>query len=612
MKSGIRNWHLVFCFSFFIFHFSLLSAQSSSDKTVTKDGKKFYLHIVTKGETVYGLSKDYNVAARDIVMENPNAMSGISPGDTLRIPMASTSASSSQDTTQKGPYIYHKVVAKETLYSLAKQYNVSIAVLDSLNPELTTKGLVAGHTIRIPNMQSQPKSQPTVGEHIITKETPPVATPKDTAKEKKAFQSLVSKQHIDTVKKVTPPVIKQPVVVQPPPVQPTIQPSQPTQPFAPVVTNGKMLSRYNVALIMPFTSENADTIRMSRLLDGTEQLPLFTQISVEFYQGAMVALDSLKKQGMLVDLHLYNITSSSDTSITRLDSIFKTPSFASTNLIIGPPSSTHFKQVARYAASHGIAIVSPIVGDNALLKNNPFTSKATPSPTTEVEQMADYITAHYMKCNIVLLHHHDVADEAYYEAFQKRFKADVAVSSETDSVVSVDYSDNLEGLGHKLEGNKNNVIIVPYQGASFIAKLVNKLANSKYADDDSIVLFGMHNWLNIDALDMANLDTLNFHFPSNDYVNYNDSCTKGFIRSYRAQYYTEPSYYACQGFDIGYYYISLLKRYGTAMQDHLGDMKYKGAHTTFDFHKSDATSGYDNKAIYILEYRNYTIVKDTY
>ena len=188
----------------------------------------------------------------------------------------------------------------------------------------------------------------------------------------------------------------------------------------------------------------------------------------------------------------------------------------------------------------------------------------------------------------------------------------MAVSSETDSVVSVDYSDNLEGLGHKLEGNKNNVIIVPYQGASFIAKLVNKLANSKYADDDSIVLFGMHNWLNIDALDMANLDTLNFHFPSNDYVNYNDSCTKGFIRSYRAMYYTEPSYYACQGFDIGYYYISLLKKYGTAMQDHLGDMKYKGAHTTFDFHKSDATSGYDNKAIYILEYRNYTIVKDTY
>jgi len=37
-----------------------LSAQKNSDKTVTKDGKKFYLHIVSKGETIYGISKDYN------------------------------------------------------------------------------------------------------------------------------------------------------------------------------------------------------------------------------------------------------------------------------------------------------------------------------------------------------------------------------------------------------------------------------------------------------------------------------------------------------------------------------------------------------------------------
>jgi len=587
-------------------------AQNSDDKTVTRNGKKYYLHVVKKGETVYGLSKDYSIAAHDIVNENPKAMSGISAGDTLRIPTGGAATTAVQDTTVKGPYIYHKVVAKETLYSLAKQYNVSISTLDSLNPELTTKGLVAGHTIRIPTGQPQAKSQPpvqtqpTVGEHIITKETPPVVTQKDTTQQKKAFQDLVKQQHIDSVKKANPPVVTQPV-------QPTVtQPMQPNQTFTPVVQNGKMLSRYNVALIMPFASENADTMKMTRLLDGSEQLPLLTQISSDLYQGVMIALDSLKKQGIRVDLHLYNITSSSDTSIYRLDSILKSPTFAMSNLIIGPPSSAHFKQVARYAAAHNIAIVTPIVNDNAVIRNNPFTSKPTPSTLTEVEEMADYITAHYMKSNIVLLHHRDVVDEAYYEDFQKRFKADVSVSSETDSVISADYSDNLEILGGKLKDNKNNVIVAPYQGASFVAKFVNKLANSKYFDNDSIVLFGMHNWLNIDALDMANLDTLNFHYPSNEYINYSDSCTKGFIRKFRARYYTEPSYYACQGFDIAFYYIGLLQKYGTAMQDHLGDVKYKGAHTSFDFHKLDDKSGYDNKAIYILEYRNYNIVKDNF
>src|ERR1700722_13754006 len=77
----------------FIFFLSpgLIFSQKNADKTVTKDGKTYHVHIVTKGETVYGISKDYDVAPRDIVMENPKAMEGISAGDTLRIPLATAS-----------------------------------------------------------------------------------------------------------------------------------------------------------------------------------------------------------------------------------------------------------------------------------------------------------------------------------------------------------------------------------------------------------------------------------------------------------------------------------------------------------------------------------------
>jgi len=339
-------------------------------------------------------------------------------------------------------------------------------------------------------------------------------------------------------------------------------------------------------------------------------VPLYTQISSDFYQGTIVALDSLEKKGIKVDLHLYNIASSADTSSPRFDSILNSPAFARTNLIIGPPSTVHFKRVARYAALHNISIVSPIVSDNPIIQTNPLTSKATPSSSTEIEKMADFVTAHYRNSNIILLHHRDAADEVYFENFKKRFKDNMQALGKNDSANIADYSDNLEILGHKIEQSKNNVIVVPYQGASFVAKLVNKLANSKYADDDSIVLFGMHNWLNNDNLDMANLDTLNFHFPSNDCVNYTDSCTKRFIRTYRYDYYTEPSYYACQGFDIAYFYIGLLGKYGTDMQNHLSDTKYNGVHTCFDMKRVGDTGGYDNKAIYILEYRSYAVFKN--
>ena len=608
-------------FILFLFFAVSVFGQSSSDEAVTIGGKKFYKHIVKKGETVYGLSKDFNVAPRDIVLENPKAMEGINPGDTLRIPYPTVTTSAKPIDTGadkvSGQFIYHKVATKETLYSLAKLYKTTIFVLDSLNPVLKTKGLIAGQTLKIPAQpailqpQAAPQPTPTPAPNpppVVTHPTPPpvatqTVTPKDTAKEKQAFRNLVSQQHIDSVNKA-----KNNPIVAPEPTNPAAL----LRPSAPVaVDKAALKNRYNVALIMPFVSENVDTIRMNRLLDGSSQLPIYTQILTEFYQGAMVALDSLEKKGVKVDLHLYNITSAGDTSAYQMDSILKAPGFANSNLIIGPPSTVHFKIVARYAAQHHIPIVSPIVADNAILQGNTYTSKVAPSSLTEIERMADYVTGHYMKANIILLHHRDAADEVYFEAFKKRFKTDVLIYDEKDSVSVADYSDNLEILGHKILDNKNNVIVVPYQGASFVSKLVNKLANSKYADNDSIVLFGMHNWLSNDNLDMADLDTLNFHFPSNDYVNYSDSCTKGFIRTYRNDYYTEPSYYAYQGFDITYFYVGLLGKFGTALQDHLGDAKYNGVHTSFDMHKVNDNSGYDNNAIYILEYRNYGVFKGT-
>lgn len=566
-----------------------------NEKTITQDGKKFYLHIVSKGETVYGLSKDYSIPPRDIVMENPKAMEGISAGDTLRIPTQPEVAAPVQSQSDDGgKYIYHKVVAKETLYSLSKQYKVNISTLDSLNPDLKTKGLQAGQNLRIP-------AQPSTNTTAVQQPTKPVTpTPKkDSSRQAQAFQSLVHQQHIDSLPKNK--VVNQPIIApQPQPTPTTILP----------VDKSKLQGRYNVALIMPFVSENADTLRMNRLLDGTEQLPLYTQISTEFYQGAMVALDSLSKLGVKVNLHLYNITSSSDTSSGRLDSILKSPAFAASNLIIGPPWTGQFKQVARYAAQHNITIVSPIVADNSILAGNPYTSVVTPSAMTEIERMADYVAAHYSKCNVLLLRHRDAIDEAYFNNFKKRYNADMAIHSAKDTITVVDYSENLETLGHKINENKNNIIVAPYQQASFVAKLVNKMANSKYTDNDSIVLFGMHNWLNNDNLDVANLDTLNFHYASNDYVNYADSCTRGFIQRYRNNYYTEPSSFAMQGFDITFYYTRLLGKYGNALQDHLGDVKYNGVHTSFDMHRLNDGSGYSNNAVYILEYRNYTTVKD--
>ncbi len=539
-------------------------AQLDKDRLVNLHGKKYYQHIVKKGETVYGVSKDFNLPVKDIVLENPKAIDGISPGDTLQIPFIVPGAvpSKPKEVVDSTAYIYHKVQAKETLYSLSKEYNVRIAILDTLNPELKESALKIGMVLRIPKNDGNKAVQV----------APPNAKA-DTSKEKQAFKNLVN----------------------------GLSSSQPKE-------EGKLLKRYDIVLMLTFSPQEADSIKMSHVIEGTQSLPLLVQIANDFYSGFKLALDSLAMQGFNTDLHVYNIPP--DSADRRIDSILALPSTAASNLIIGPPYPSLFNRIAKFAIQHKIPIVSPLSGDNSVLKDDPFATKAVPSSATEIEQTADYVAAHHHGDNIILVQNPDAANDNFYDLFKKRIKATLSVIDAKDSIQEARYTDALDNIGHTFSNQKINVIVVPYQGASFVPKLVNQLANSKY-NDGTVIIYGMHNWGSMDVLDPNNLDTLHLHFASNEFVDYNDRNLMRFLEKYKMLYGSEPLYYAFQGFDIGYYYGNLLKKYGTGLQDHLGGEKYKGVHTSFDFYKPDPTGGYENKAIYMIEYKNYNLVKDT-
>jgi LysM repeat protein len=570
-------------------------AQKDNDIPTTVNGKKYYMHTVGKEETIYGIAHKFNLEPKDIVLENPSAMDGVKTGDVLLIPMAG--ASKPGDTSFiKGNYIYYEVQPKETLYSLCKKYNTTIGALDSLNPELAEKGLQKGHKIRIPVVPVQPivATANPPGNHTVMKDSvkPAVKAPqpspetkpvvKQNPNEANAYKNLVVQQtHADTIK-----------------------------PNAAIPDTGKKMNRYNIALIMPFANENADTLRLNRLLEGTELVPQTTEVSVDFYHGIILALDSLAKKGFKANLHVYNIVPRSDTSSRSVDSILGNPEMRIMNLIIGPPYPVNFKRVATFAGLHRIPIVSPLSSESSVLKNNTWTSKTTPSSVTETEFEADYIVSHYANANIILIHNRDANDE-YFEIFKKRFRITDSTMGHKDTLRRAESMGGVSGLKNKMERNLKNVIVMPYQGAPYIAKFVNEFANSSYANDDSLVLFGMHNWANNDALAAENLDTLNCHFPSNEFVNYADSVTKKFIAKYRNNYLGEPSYYSYEGYDAGMFYGNLLWMYGTDMQSHLGDIKYRGLQTSFEMQRSSPTMGYENKAVYILEYKNYMEKWDT-
>ncbi|MCP2026129.1 LysM repeat protein [Flavobacterium sp. HSC-32F16] len=106
-------------------------------------------HIVGEKETLYGLSKQYHVSVEAIQNANQAILvNGLQAGQELIIPNSSNHSKTENVSSSKTT---HLVVAKESLFSIARQYNVSVQDLENLNKELLQNGLQIGQTISIPN-----------------------------------------------------------------------------------------------------------------------------------------------------------------------------------------------------------------------------------------------------------------------------------------------------------------------------------------------------------------------------------------------------------------------------------------------------------------------------
>lgn len=142
------------------------SQSETSSLTQERNGKKYSLHTVEKGQSIYAISKLYNVSVEDILFENPSASKGISSGQKLYIPQFI------KRVPEKAvvEYLQHNVQKSETVYGISKKYGLKEGQLLSDNPELA-KGLKEGMVLKI-------ASKPTITKNDSIYEKPPVDSTK--------------------------------------------------------------------------------------------------------------------------------------------------------------------------------------------------------------------------------------------------------------------------------------------------------------------------------------------------------------------------------------------------------------------------------------------------
>ncbi|MES2284499.1 MAG: LysM peptidoglycan-binding domain-containing protein [Bacteroidota bacterium] len=556
-----------------------------SKNLTTINGVKYYLHTVEKGQTLFAIAKSYELSLNDIVLENPEAIDGIKPGQVLKVPVKKAKKIESAPVANGTNYVLHQVEAGQTLYSISKQYNTTVEKIKILNPELK-EGLKGGQTLKVSIIK--PKGEPgTIAKStILTTEKP--------------------------IKKQIEKGIEKPVA----PVDPIFMgPADSTTSFLienrdldTVVASatsytGELKNEYNIAFFLPFHANEANEIDIETIIKGDAQLPNKSTIALQFYEGALLAIDSLKKQKLNAKIFIYDIDDQDSLNILN---ILKKPELKEMNLMIGPLYGSSFMPVAKFAKEHSIPIISPFTQINKVLFDNLYVCKVLPSNAMQVEQMAHFVIDTFQKQNIILVNNGNPKEVSFYNVFKnianKALKK--AGYKAADSLKEVKSSAAIESM---LNSGKINVIVLPSNNQSYVTEFISKL--NPLVDKHKIVLIGLQGWINYDNLDFDYLNKLAVHIPSNNYIDYQNPVTRNFINSYYERFKTDPELYAYQGYDIAYYFISSLQKYGTGFLNNIVEYKYQGIETYFNFMQYPLDSGFENKFVYILKYHDNKLVK---
>ena len=552
---------VIFCFV----SFAALS-QTKSTNIQTLDGKKFYIHKIEKGQSLYAISKLYNTNLDALYLVNPELKAGAKSGQEIKIPVTPLNATLSANTNvtntptpvavDTNKYLVHKILKGETVYSILHKYNLTEKQLNAYNPSLT-QGLKEGQIL-------------IVGEKV--KRKPAV-------KELKEVKPLVTKETKTSLPSIDSATLK-----------PLAKPKK---------------TNYNIALILPFRADQTLALDINNLVKSSGSFPQIPALAVDFYLGFKRAVDSLTSDDFKINLELYDID---DKDSLKLVQLANSPKLKEFDFIFGPLYANGFKSIAKKAKEYTIPIVSPITTQNKILYNNNYISKTNPSQFTLLEELAAYCMDSLMTGNtnlVIVNSEKDKKELVFINAFKKYYteRQKTLGKNGKDSVRVVK---GIAGLKTVFNAHQNNVVITLSNNQAFAADFTTQLA--LFADKKNCVLCGWQNMSENDNIDQEYLNQLNYTFP-HPYNLVNTASYKPIVASYRLQQDSYPGEYYFIGFDIALYYLKNLKATGPDFVHALNNLPEETNYMRFKFARPDLTTGFDNRGVYVFKYNNYQLHK---
>ena len=565
----------------------------------------YFLHTVTKGQSLYSISSMYNVSINDIVRLNPGSDKQIREGAALKIPQATT-------TNSEKP-VFHTIQAGETLYRLSVKYNITTQAICEANPGLSSENFRSGQVIIIPVQQASK----------VEKETPkPTAKEETTVKmndwkdmhkvERKETIFSISREYGITEEELIAanpelkngklkkgaflfiPYGKNDIKAQQTESEPTAKELTNEEIFNQLEDSKKDIKTIKAAIMLPFmagTSANMD-----------EQIRM-----VEYYEGFLMAVDSLKKQGVSIDLYTYDTKGREAT----LNSILAKKEMKNMDIIFGPAKTQDINALASFADKNNIRLVIPFAPKVDQVFNNPHIYQVNTPQSYLYSEVYEHFNRKFSGSNVIFLNAGNGDREK--DEFIKGMKAELKDNGISYHDFTV--TDNFYEIITVMDTLKNNVFIPTSGKSTALVKILPQLTQIRRERPNcQMNLFGYPEWQTYTNDYLASFYEIDTYFYSSFYTNNLFPAAVNFTQAYRRWYSKDMANiypkYGMLGYDTGYFFLKGLSKYGNKMEENLGSIQVTPIQTGFKFERVNNWGGFINRKVFFVHFsKDYELIK---
>lgn len=565
----------------------------------------YFLHTVTKGQSLYSISSMYNVSIDDIVRLNPGSDKQIREGAALKIPQAVS--------TNSDKPVFHTIQAGETLYRLSVKYNITTQAICEANPGLSSENFRSGQVIIIP-IQSTSKTE---------KETPKATAKEETTVKMNDWKDMHKVERKETIFSISREygITEEELIAANPelkngklkrgtflfiPYGKNEQKTQQTEskPTVQELTNEEIFSRFEdskkeiktikAAVLLPFmagTSANMD-----------EQIRM-----VEYYEGFLMAVDSLKKEGVSVDLYTYDTKGREAT----LNNILVRKEMKNMDIIFGPARSQDIDALATFADKNNIRLVIPFAPKVDQVFKNPHIYQVNTPQSYLYSEVYEHFNRKFSGCNVIFLNASNGDREK--DEFIKGMKT--GLKENGISYRDFTMTDNFYDITTVMDTLKNNIFIPTSGKSTALVKILPQLTQIRRERPDySMNLFGYPEWQTYTNDYLASFYEIDTYFYSSFYTNNLFPAAVNFTHAYRRWYSKDMANiypkYGMLGYDTGYFFLKGLSKYGNKMEENLSSIHVTPIQTGFKFERVNNWGGFINRKVFFVHFsKDYELIK---